>query len=350
MTSRYRKVLVEKIVSESDSVKSFYLVAGDGSPLPPHLPGQHLPLSLEIAGHERAVFRCYTLSDCANGKFYRLTIKREHGSQDPTGPAGVGSGYFHDHVAVGHALEAGTPSGAFCLDTAAKSPVVMIAGGIGVTPMISMMSALAEAGSPRRVELLFSVQHGGEHPFRDYLRTLAAVHPNFRVRMFYSQPRANDRADVDYERAGRITIEDLREHLQQPTTEYFLCGPMGMMQDFSSGLTHAGVPAQQIRTESFNPAKGLPGDAPGETKSAEVTFTISGVTARWTSVDGTLLEFAEKHGVAIDYGCRYGDCATCLTRVLQGSVTYLHSTGVEPEPGTCLPCSCRPVTDLLLEA
>jgi len=350
MTSRYRKVIVEKIVRETDSVKSFYLVAEDGSPLPAHLPGQHLPLSLEIAGQDRAVFRCYTLSDCANGKYYRLTIKREHGSQDSGGPAGVGSGYFHDRVEVGHALEAGVPSGGFCLDTSANYPVVMIAGGIGVTPMISMLSALVEAGSQRRVELLFSVRHGGEHPFRETLQALKTALPDLRVRMFYTQPRVSDTQGKDYERAGRITIDDLREYLQQPTTEYFLCGPSGMMQDFSTALMDAGVPAQQIRTETFNPSESLAGDAVAETKSAQVTFTVSGITAEWTSAEGTLLEFAEKHGVTIEYGCRYGDCATCLTPVLEGRVDYLHTIGVEPEPGMCLPCSCRPATDLLLEA
>lgn len=350
MTSRYRKVIVEKIVRESDSVKSFYLVAGDGSRLPPHLPGQHLPLSLEIPGQDRAVFRCYTLSDCANGKYYRLTIKREHGTQNPSGPAGVSSGFFHDRVSVGDSLEAGAPSGSFCLDANAKSPIVMIAGGIGVTPMISMLNALSEACSKRPVELLYSVRHAGEHPFQEYLRELSRSHPNLRVRMFCTRPRANEMQGEDYERAGRVTIEDLRDHLRQPATEYFLCGPLSMMLDFFSDLIDAGVPAQQIRKESFDPSKDVAGHAATEAKSAEVTFTVSGVTARWTSGDGTLLEFAEKHGVAIDYGCRYGDCATCLTHVLQGSVAYLHSTGVEPEPGTCLPCSCRPDTDLLLEA
>jgi ferredoxin len=123
-----------------------------------------------------------------------------------------------------------------------------------------------------------------------------------------------------------------------------------MMQDFSTALMDAGVPAQQIRTETFNPSESLAGDAVAETKSAQVTFTVSGITAEWTSAEGTLLEFAEKHGVTIEYGCRYGDCATCLTPVLEGRVDYLHTIGVEPEPGMCLPCSCRPATDLLLEA
>ena len=350
MTTRYRKVIVEKIVCETDSVKSFYLVAEDGSPLPAHLPGQHLPLSLAIEGQDRAVFRCYTLSDCANGKYYRLTIKREHGNVDAGGPAGVGSGYFHDRVEVGHSLEAGAPSGGFCLDTSANYPVVMIAGGIGVTPMIGMFSALAEARSQRRVELFFSVRHGGEHLFREYLSALKTALPNLRVRMFYTQPRASDLSGKDYERAGRITMDDLREHLEQPTTEYFLCGPSAMMREFSEALMDAGVPAQQIRTETFNTSARVPWAAAGVIKSAQVTFTISGVTAQWTSAEGTLLDFAEKHGVAIDYGCRYGDCATCLTRVVEGDVEYLHTTGVEPEPGMCLPCSCRPVNDLSLEA
>jgi ferredoxin len=163
---------------------------------------------------------------------------------------------------------------------------------------------------------------------------------------------------VNFNRAGRIDTELLQQLLPTLQVDYYVCGPSGMTQAICKGLRAAGVSEERIRTESFGPsslsyrnAQERDDDATeASTKSLEVRFLRSGVTAQWTSEDGTLLELAEKHGVNIDFGCRYGDCATCLTLLVRGQVSYLHPTGVEPEPGSCLPCSCKPETAVDLDA
>jgi uncharacterized protein len=194
--------------------------------------------------------------------------------------------------------------------------------------------------------------------FKEHLQELQRACPNIHLQVFYDKPRPHDRQGFDFDHAGRLNTEVLRQVLPSLRMEYYVCGPSGMMQAISEGLRGAGVSAENIRTESFGPSSLSYRNAlrmdenarEGLTKSLEVKFLRSGVTAQWTSADGTLLELAEKHGVNIDFGCRYGDCATCLTPLVRGEVAYLHPTGAEPEPGSCLPCSCRPETAVDLDA
>jgi ferredoxin len=182
--------------------------------------------------------------------------------------------------------------------------------------------------------------------------------PNIRLYMLYDEPWPHDQQGLDFDRVGRIDTDLLRQLLPSLQMEYYVCGPPGMMRTISEGLRGVGVAEDNIRTESFGPSSlsyriALRADetpAGALTEALQVKFLRSGVTAQWTSTDGTLLELAEKHGVNIDFGCRYGDCATCLTSLVRGKVTYLHQTGAEPEPGSCLPCSCKPETAVELDA
>jgi ferredoxin-NADP reductase len=351
----YRTFLVQSIVHESDTAKSFYLIPADGGGLTPYHPGQHLPLRLAIPGHPRPMIRCYTLSDCFRERYYRLTVKRESAAPHlPDVPAGVSSNYLHDHIRVGDAIEATMPSGSFYLDMEQYHAVAMIAGGIGVTPMISMLNAIARTKVSRNIYFFFAVRHGGDHVFKEHLQELQKTCPNIHLQVFYDEPRPHDRHGFDFDHAGRVDTEVLRQVLPSLQMEYYVCGPPGMMHAISEGLRGAGVSAESIRTESFGPSSLSYRNAlrmdEASTESLEVKFLRSGVTAQWTSADGTLLELAEKHGVNIDFGCRYGDCATCLTSLVRGKVAYLHPTGAEPEPGSCLPCSCRPETAVDLDA
>jgi ferredoxin-NADP reductase len=276
----------------------------------------------------------------------------------PDVPAGLSSNYLHDCVRVGDAVEAKMPSGSFYLDMEKYHAVAMIAGGIGVTPMISMLNAIARTRISRNIYFFFALRHGGDHVFKEHLQELQKACPNIHLQVLYDEPRPHDRQGLDFDRAGRINTDVLREFLPSLHMEYYVCGPPGMMHAISEGLRGAGVSADSIRTESFGPSSlsyrnALHADEASAVNSAqplEVKFLRSGVTAQWTSADGTLLELAEKHGVNIDFGCRYGDCATCLTPLLRGRVSYVHPTGAEPEPGSCLPCSCKPETAVDLDA
>lgn len=351
----YRKFVIDSIVRESETSKSFYMVPVDGGPLMPYLPGQHLPLRLEIPGRARPLTRCYTLSDCYRGTHYRLTIKREDAPPHlPDAPSGLSSSYIHDHLREGDIVEARIPSGGFYLEMEKQHPVVMIAGGIGVTPIMSMLNAVDLSGKQREIYVVFALQHGGHHVFKNRLQELRSVHQHLHVLVLYEHPRPEDRLGSDFDAVGRVDKDLLERFLPSLHMEYYVCGPPGMMQAVLGVLRSAGVPDVGIHTESFGPASTRYSkeslDNEGSAGRLEVRFLRSGITAQWADAEGTLLDLAEKHGVDIPAGCRYGDCATCLTSLLSGRVAYLHATGVTPEPGTCLPCSCKPESAIELDA
>lgn len=356
--SGYRDFTIDEIVQESETAKSFYLVPAKGEPLMPYLPGQHLPLRLAMRGRSQPLVRCYTLSDCYDGRRYRLTIKRETAPVGrPHIPAGLSSTWFHDELRVGDTIQAKMPAGKFHLDLDGSNPVTMIAGGIGVTPMMSMLNAASQLGVTREIHFFFALRHGGDHVFKERLQQLRAESPNFRMCVLYEQPRPEDRLQMDYDAVGRINPSLLKDSLATPRMEFYLCGPPGMMNAVSAALLEAGVEESRIKTESFGPSslsfRAAVLDEHDEPRNSppavEVTFLRSGVTVPWSNESRTLLELAEASGVEIEFGCRYGDCATCSTPLVSGSVAYLHPTGAQSDPGTCLPCSCRPASSIVLD-
>jgi uncharacterized protein len=353
----YRKLVVKSIVSESESAKSFWLVPADDGPLAPYLPGQHLPLRLSIPGHAHPVFRCYTISNYGD-EFYRLTIKKELPPLDsPEVPPGLSSSYFHEIIRPNDILEAKPPSGNFWLDLRQNHPVVMLAGGIGVTPMMSMLEALDRAGFKRDVYFFFGLRHGADHVFRSRLKTVAESWSNLRMRVFYEQLRSQDVEGRDSQQVGRIDISTLREHLPSLDLEYYLCGPPAMMNALSAGLTAAGIAPERVWTESFGPSsialRALTSSDKELLRGSSritVTFAQSGINVPWTGELQSLLQLAQTNGVDISSGCQYGDCGTCMVRLLDGRVSYRHAIGARPDPDCCLPCSCRPETSVVLDA
>ena len=303
--------------------------------------------------------RFYTLSDCANGRCYRLTIKKELPPENlPHAPSGLSSTFFHETLRVGDVIEAKMPAGNFTLDMGLNHPVALLAGGIGVTPMISMMNSLCQARSSREVYFVFALRHGGDHAFKEHLRSIDARCPNIHMCVLYEKPRIEDRLGIGYDRVGRADVALLRELLPTLNMEYYICGPRGMMDAISNGLVEAGVPESSIRMESFggdNSAYRYGGAAADGVEDAEphaevsVTFSKSGKTVQWSKPQ-TLLQLAEENGIEIASGCRYGDCGTCMTPLLEGRVVYMHKTVARPDPGTCLPCSCQPENSIVLEA
>jgi uncharacterized protein len=317
-------------------------------------------LKLTIPGEARPVYRCYTISNYA-APFYRLTIKKELPPVDkPDLAGGLSSHYFHDGVRPGTIIEAKPPSGNFWLDLRERHPVVMLAGGIGVTPMISMLEALAQSSAERDVYFFFALRHAGDHVFKQRLNELARQNQRLRVQVIYESAGATDIPGQDFHTTGRIGVEMLRAILPTLNMEYYLCGPSGMMKAVSEQLLQHRVPLEKIRTESFGPssvalrelissdarAQSALQDAGGVT----VTFAQSEVSVPWTGDVRTLLQLAEMNGVDISSGCQYGDCGTCMTRLLKGTVKYLHPTGARPDADSCLPCSCRPEGSVVLDA
>lgn len=346
----FRKFKVVKREPETGQVCSYYLAPLDGKKIPPYKPGQYLTFKLYAGGPSQAVIRCYSLSDRHTAGYYRISVKRVPPA-GPDLPAGLASNYLHDRVRVNDILEVKAPSGRFVLKRAGRRPIVLIGGGIGVTPVLAMLSDLALSGTRREVFFFLGVRNSGDHCFREQLRRIASQNPRIRVRVCYSNPLPVDRLGLDYDYAGRISVALLHEILPSLHCDFYVCGPAAMMAQLKTGLGEAGVPAQNFRMEAFGAAslqKVVSSAVAGG--KVNVTFEKSGATVAWDPASGTLLECAEAHGIAIDCGCRAGNCGTCAVAINSGEVDYTAEPGAVPEEGTCLACIAVPLSDLNVEA
>jgi ferredoxin-NADP reductase len=336
---------------------SFHLQPVDGARLAAFRPGQYLTFSLKLPDGGRALTRCYSLSDRPDPTGYRITIKRVPPPADrPELPPGVSSGHFHDRVHVGDVLQVKAPSGHFFIDPDASVPAVFIAGGIGITPMMSMLRWCVAEQPERRVHLYYGVRSSADHAFKRVLEDLAAAHPALELNVVYGSPGADDVQERDYQHAGYIDLALLRRTLPHGRHQFYVCGPPPMMQSLVPALREWGVHADDIHFEAFGPASVRPpGSATNEpvasvSAAIEVRFSRSGRTLAWDGQDGNLLDFAERHGLAVDSGCRSGSCGACQTRLLSGTVTYADKPDHDVPQGSCLLCVGKPQSALVLEA
>lgn len=356
--SGWRKFRVDGKVLEAESVCSFYLASHDGRPLPSFLPGQYLTFRLRIpqAARVQKVTRCYSLSDSPNPDYYRVTIKRlgpPPGKADT--PPGVSSCHFHDELQVGDILDVKAPGGHFHLDVEHHGPVVLIGGGVGVTPVLSMLNYLASAPGNREAWFFYGVRNGREHVMKDYLRELVSQHQNIHLAVCYSDPLPEDRLGEDFQHAERVSVALLKKVLEVNNFDFYICGPPPMMESLTRDLDEWGVPEESIHFEAFGPASvkkvaqvtqaALPTPAGG----FEIDFSRSGKKLPWSG-SGSILEFAEANGVRIDSGCRAGSCGTCVTAVREGQVHYLRKPDAGIEKGSCLTCISVPTGPLILDA
>ena len=211
-----RRLSVGRKVRESDVITSFYLESDDGEPLLPFVPGQFLPLRLDVPGQPTPLTRTYSLSDGpADRDHYRLSIKREGAPENRSDlPPGVASSYLHDQVEPGTKLEAAPPRGKFTLDPWSEMPAVLLSAGVGLTPMISMLNAIVESGSGRPVWFIHGARSGREHAFGEHVRRLAVEHHNVRVHVRYSGPETRDVEGRDFNSVGRVDTALVREMLR----------------------------------------------------------------------------------------------------------------------------------------
>jgi ferredoxin-NADP reductase len=353
-----RKFTVAKKVMECEDVSAFYLKPHDVRPLPPFKPGQYLTFQLDLPGRDKPLIRCYSLSDSPHQKdYYRVTIKKEKAPPDrPDLPPGAGSSYFNDLVREGDILNVKAPAGHFFLDMTRMNPIVLIAGGVGVTPMLSMANAIAASGSKREAWFFFGVRNRREHIHQAELAKLAAEHENIHLHVCYSRPGPEEVKGRDYHHEGRVCIELLKELLPSNNFEYYLCGNGAFMKSITDGLEAWGVPESAVHFEAFGPATVKKKVAPPTASETvhlaklEVTFSRSGKTVRWEPAAGNLLEFARSQNVKIDSGCCAGSCGSCVVAIKAGEVDYLTKPSTEPEAGACLACVCRPKSNLVLDA
>ncbi|HRD98660.1 MAG TPA: 2Fe-2S iron-sulfur cluster-binding protein [Rubrivivax sp.] len=338
---------------------SFELEPVDGQSLPAFKPGQFLTFALQPAAPAgsaaRTLTRCYSLSDRPEPDHYRVTIKRVPAPEGrPDLPAGEVSNHFHDQVQVGDVLQVRAPAGHFYIDAEAALPAVLLAGGIGITPLMSMLRWCLAQQPQRRLHLYYGVRHGGEHAFKAQLQALAAAHPQLSLHVAYSRPGEADHQGLDYQHAGRVDLALLQRTLPHGRHAFYLCGPGAMMETLVPALQGWGVPDADIHFEAFGPAsRRRPGASvlpPAAAQGVAIRFERAGRSLIWDGQDTSLLDFAERHGVAVDSGCRSGGCGSCQTRLLSGTVVYDQVPDHDVAAGHCLLCVGRPATALALEA
>ena len=359
--SGWRKFRVKKIVEENDTIKSFYFVPHDGKPLASFLPGQHITFQLKVPGQSKPVIRCYTLSNSIKRKnYYRVSIKKQLAPLDKKdAPNGVSSCYFHDELLEGDVVDVRAPSGKFYLDLTEKTPIVLIAGGIGLTPSLSMLNTLSDVKSSRKIHLLYAVQTKEEQIMEKKLLARQARLPNFSFHRFYGVCDDSELSKNIHK--GYIDCSSMRDLGIEFDSDFYICGPPPMMNAIVDGLEAQGVSEQRIHFESFGPAsvskksKVKPAlTVVGDTNEAKlahpVSFSLSDKNVEWDPSQGSVLDIAESAGVDIESGCRAGSCGTCLTAILEGDVSYAEDAGIDIEKGSCLPCIATPNGPLKLHA
>lgn len=354
--SGFRKFMLVGKVLEADDICSFYFAPHDGQALPPYLPGQYLTFQIPTQDSDRPVVRCYSLSDSpTHPDYYRVTVKRirEHkaieGSHD-----GVVSTHFHRQVLPDDLIDVKAPSGHFHLNLEEQGPVVLTGGGIGLTPVLSMLNYIVASGSKRETWFFYGVTHGGEHAMKEHLATIAAEHDNVKLHICYSRPRPYDRQGIDYDHAERVSVDLFKRLLPSNNYDFYTCGPAPMMDQITGDLTDWGIPKNRIHFEAFGAATvkrvGKDITPAANAPPMQVEFARTGNTLVWDNSSTSLLEFAEASGIPMDSGCRAGNCGACLTAIRSGTVEYLSEPGAVVEDGSCLTCISVPKGHLVLDA
>lgn len=339
---------IADIQRESEAISSFTLGRADGKALAAYRPGQFLPIRLTIPGQEAPVIRTYTLSDAPGADHYRLSIKRQGGMA-------LVSNFLHEHAKPGFALEAMAPRGRFVLDQSSQRPVVLISGGVGITPMIAMANHIINEGQRtrnfRRTTFVHGARNGQAHAFAGHIRRLAGEHDAFSAHIRYSHPGDGDRLGETHDSEGHVDIALLKSILPFDDHEFYLCGPPPFMQALHDGLIGLGVREERIHYESFGPATVLKHDAETEQPPAKgepadgpvaVRFADSELEVDWSPDQGTLLELAESLGLSPEFACRSGICGTCATRLKCGAVDYLEEPSAPHADDEVLICCATP--------
>ena len=341
-----RRFRVARVQAESPTVRSLDLEPADGGGVASYEPGQFLPVAFRPAGSEATLRRTYSLSTMVGGAFYRISVRRE--------PGGAASGYLHD-AEVGTEILVQAPRGRFRLDPDSRRPVLLVGGGIGITPLLAMAEFLT-GGTDNRlrfpdrpIHLIHAVRNGADHPFRDRLRDLARSRGNLTCAFAYSAPRAEDRPGTDFHVAGHLGRSELRALLPLDGYDAYLCGPPAFVQAVYDALISLGVDDRRIFGETFGPsmleraAAVLPSKPRREPPvvGATVRFAATGKTALWQP-GSTLLELAEAAGIDAPWSCRAGRCGTCVTPLVEGHVTYPETPTFAVEPDQVLICRAEP--------
>jgi ferredoxin-NADP reductase/MOSC domain-containing protein YiiM len=345
----FRAFRVAEVKDESASVRSIVLERDGDWDLPAWLPGQFVTLRL-TPDENGSLLRSYSLSSPAHSTRYRISVKRE--------PDGRASGYLHSSVGVGDIVDVAAPRGTFTLDASGAGvtrPLALVSAGVGATPVLAILAALAKVDSGRPVWWVHGARNRREHAFAEEANVLLARLRHARRHVRYSRPSNEERLGRDYDARGRIDVAVLRQLGIPVDAEFYLCGPTAFLRDLRDGLREWGVPAERIHTELFGPVPhaatlgpphppaGPPGTGP------QVAFARSRLTVNWSPAFASLLELAEACDVPADWSCRTGVCHRCETALVDGVVEYEPEPLDPPADGNVLACCARPQTAVTLD-
>ncbi|MDW6026573.1 MOSC and FAD-binding oxidoreductase domain-containing protein [Mesorhizobium sp. BAC0120] len=349
----FQPLAVEALGQESADVVSLTMRSSEGQPLPPALPGQYIVLRLGRTGGGPPLFRSYSLSGPLSTESYRISVKIE-----PNGAAGT---YLREHVRVGDILDVSSPRGSFVLQSG-KRPLVLLSAGIGATPVLAMLYALAAARSTQQVLWLHAARDGQHHPFAAEVRRLVSALTHSRSFVCYSSPGSADKMGEDFDAIGHLS-EPLLGKIGIPgEADVYLCGPPRFMADMKEALAALGVASERIRVEIFNGSDAMtPGivGAPMRTPHVPdddantgplVSFARSGIAAHWkASAYQSILELAEACDVPVRWSCRTGVCHNCESGLVSGEIAYGPQPLDKPADGNLLICCSQPVRDVVID-
>jgi ferredoxin-NADP reductase/MOSC domain-containing protein YiiM len=349
----FQPLAVVAIDKESADVVSLSMRHPDGHPLPSALPGQYVVLRLQRPGGVPPLFRSYSLSGPLSTERYRISVKLE-----PNGTAGT---YLREHVRVGDVLDVSSPRGSFILQSGER-PVVLLSAGIGTTPVLAMLYALASAHSRRQVLWLHAARDGQHHPFAAEIRSLMRALTDGRSFVCYSRPGLRDKLSEGFDATGHLSRSALDQVGIPQEADVYLCGPTRFMADMKEALAAIGVAPERIHVEIFNGSESLtPGIVSAATRAPHppredanteplVSFARSGIAAHWKESDyHSILELAEACDVPVRWSCRTGVCHNCESGLVSGAVAYEPQPLEKPAQGNLLVCCSQPIRDVVVD-
>ena len=349
----FRLLAVTAINNESADVLSLTMQSPDGQRLQTALPGQYVVLRLRPIAGDPPLFRSYSLSGPVSTERYRVSVKVE--------PNGKGGTYLRDHARLGDTLDVSSPRGSFILQSGER-PVVLLSAGIGATPVLAMLHALAAARSTRQVLWVHAARDGQHHSFAAEVRRLMLSLPHGRSFVCFSRPGSRDKMGEDFDVSGHLSRSVFDEVGVPRNADVYLCGPTRFMSDMKEVLAILGVAPGRIHVELFNGSESM---TPGVVRAAMraphlpkedaetgplVSFARSGIAAHWkASAYQSILELAETCDVPVRWSCRTGVCHSCECGLVSGEVVYGPEPLDKPADGNVLVCCSQPIHDVVID-
>jgi len=349
----FQRLAVTAIDPESADVISLAMERADGHPLPAALPGQYVVLRFQPSVDSTPLFRSYSLSGPVSTERYRISVKIE--------PHGVAGSFVRERIRVGDTLDVSSPRGSFVLQSGER-PVVLLSAGIGSTPVLAMLHALAEDGSTRQVLWIHAARDGQHHPFAAEVRRVMGPLANGRSFVCYSRPTSRDKLGEHFDVTGHLARSVFDQIRVPRDADVYLCGPTRFMTEMKQTLTDMGVAPERIHFEIFSGREPMtPGVADAATQTPHlpkddadtgplISFARSGIAAHWKACEyQSILELAEACDVPVRWSCRTGVCHSCETGLISGEVVYGPEPLDQPAEGNVLLCCAQPIGDVSID-